>query len=646
MAITISVLISPFLDRELNIQLVSFDDLMDRSNQNPNSVSNKHDTHQQYQNIPRSSSFTHEGSVVFGVKPRTTPSHPFRPPPLADHMSYFSIPNILWTLLVGWWLAIFSMILGLVMCLTIFGWRIGLRLFKFGIFIAYPFGYYAYYDKTPKPNLFVQSVFYFFASLILVIPCLIGSLVSWELLFYIPMAKFLIKSLKVLFKDFYRLKFGRLIHHNPKPGRFPALLTYRCGSFMYFRYSLFEMEAVYLNLFPFVLMSLYLGYLAPDGSCLKEPITSTFISIIATIPCMYVIGVCTEIISGRAGLVLGSLINAGFTGLVELILFYFSIKKGLAEVVRAAVTGAFLMNLLVIPGLSMLSAGIKWKEVKLNRQVQSVSGTILFLAIVAVFFPAVFYNLYEHKTIVCDVCNGVSGRFYVLLDSSINCTQCDLSRLDNLDYDESYTTMARPLMYTVSFLMPIVYGVGLFFSLKTHKYIYDQFEQEQAGEEETSGRLKTWVCVIILLVSCVLFSIVCEILTDVMPETIEKIGLTERFVGLVFYTLVPAVAEFMNAIRFALEGNMGLSLEIGNQGAMVVSLIQMPALVLMSAIIGMSSANESFTLMFEMIDVFAVIISVLLRNQMLMENSINYFTGFAFLVIFLLISVVYYFDPW
>ena len=122
--------------------------------------------------------------------------------------------------------------------------------------------------------------------------------------------------------------------------------------------------------------------------------------------------------------------------------------------------------------------------------------------------------------------------------------------------------------------------------------------------------------------------------------------LTERFVGLVFYTLIPAVAEFMNAVRFALEGNMGLSLEIGNQGAMVVSLIQMPVLVLVSAIIGKESAKESFTLMFENIDIFAIIISVLLRNQMLMENSINYFTGFAFLVIFALIAVVYFFDPY
>ncbi|OHT05512.1 Sodium/calcium exchanger protein [Tritrichomonas foetus] len=597
-------------------------------------------------NLSRHNSELIEPRVVFGVRPRTKTGNTFQPPPMVEHLNYISFPNILWAVLVGWWLALFIFILGLLMCLTICGWRIGVRCFKLAKFIAYPFGYYGYYDKSPKPNMFVRILFYFFASIIFVIPCVLGAFVSWEILFYIPMSKFLINVIKVVFQNIHRLKFGRLLHHNPKPGRFPALLTYRCGSFMYFRYSIFEMEAIYLNLFPFVIICLYLGYLAKETSPLREPVTGTFISIIASIPCMYIIGVCTEIISGRSGLVLGSLINAGFTGLVELILFYFSIRQGLGDVVRAAVTGAFLMNLLVIPGLSMLAAGIKWKEVKLNRKVQSVSGTFLFLAIVAVFFPAVFYGLYEHKTIVCTECNGVEGVYYLAMDSNVNCTQCNMTKMDNLDMDEVYTSMAKPLMYTVSCLMPVVYAMGLFFSLKTHKYIYDQFEQEQQGEEDTGGHIKTWVCVVMLLVSCVLFSIVCEILTDVIPGAISKMGLTERFVGLVFYTLVPAVAEFMNAIRFALEGNMGLSLEIGNQGAMVVSLIQMPALVLMSAIMGQSTGKGSFTLMFEMIDVFAVIISVLLRNQMLMENSINYFTGFAFLVIFLLITVVYYFDPW
>jgi len=582
---------------------------------------------------------------LFGQKPQTIRNQPFIPPSISfERLGYINFANILWTILVGWWLSLSICVLGLLLVVTLFGFKLGLRCFNLAKYVLYPFGYYAYLDDTPTPNIVGKLLFYVF-SIIVFIPLLMATFLSWELIFYIPMAKFLWKLCTVMYSSIHRLRFARLKHHNPKSGRLPAMLTHSAGSFFYFKFTIFNMEVIYLNLLPLVALTFYLGYFAHEESPLREAVTGTLISILATIPCMYVIGVCTEIISGRCGLVLGSLINAGSTGLVELILFYFSIRKGLGDVVRAAVTGAFLMNLLVIPGLSMLAAGIKWKEVKLNRKVQSVSGTFLFLAIVAVFFPAVFYNIYKKSDIVCSYCDGKNGVFHVKSTTGLNCTMCSLTTPDDITKDHVYSSMAKPLMYTTSILMPIVYGVGLFFSLHTHKYIYDQFEAEQEAEEN-QAYLNTYVCVIIIVISCIVFSIVCEVLTDIMPKAIDKLNLTERFVGLVFYTIVPAIAEFMNAIRFALEGNMGLSLEVGNQGAMVVSLIQMPALVLISAILGSDNAKNSFTLMFEMIDVFAIIISVLLRNSMLTEKSINYFTGFAFLIIFLLIAVVYYFDPY
>jgi Ca2+:H+ antiporter len=583
---------------------------------------------------------------LFGVRPHTTLTRkPFVAPAISfDHLSYINFQNIFWTVLVGWWLSIFIALNGVLLIITGFGYKLGVRCLKLARFVLYPFGRYAYLDDSPPPNIVGRVLFYIFTSVFVFVPLVLAMVISWELMFYIPMAKFLSQVLTKLYTNIWRLKFERLVRHNVKSGHLPALLTYSSGSFIYMRYSIFSMEVPYINLWPFIIITFWIKFTTEEQK-VENAVLFTFISIIATIPCMYVIGVCTEIISSRAGLVLGSLINAGFTGLVELILFTFSIAKGLGGVVSSALTGAFLMNLLVIPGLAMLAAGIKWKEVKINRKVQSVSGTFLFLAIVAVFFPAVFYNIYKRGDLVCNECNGVQGVFHVSPSDGLNCTLCSFMTPDILDNDDVYRTMAKPLMYTASILMPIVYAVGMFFSLHTHKYIYDQFENEQEGEGN-HVTIKTYILVIILLVSCIIFSIVCEIITDVMPNAITAMNLTERFVGLVFYTLIPAVAEFMNAIRFALEGNLGLSLEIGNQGALVVSLIQMPALVLISLIFGKGTASTSFTLMFETIDIFAIIISVLLRNFMLMEKSINYFTGFAFMIIFLLIAVVYYFDPY
>ena len=100
----------------------------------------------------------------------------------------------------------------------------------------------------------------------------------------------------------------------------------------------------------------------------------------------------------------------------------------------------------------------------------------------------------------------------------------------------------------------------------------------------------------------------------------------------------------MNAVKFALNGNIGLSMELGNQAAMQTALVEMPALVLLSLIQHKITGAAQLTLVFPFIDIFCVIVAVFLRNSILQEKFVNYFTGIAFLLVFLLICVVYYFE--
>jgi Ca2+:H+ antiporter len=197
--------------------------------------------------------------------------------------------------------------------------------------------------------------------------------------------------------------------------------------------------------------------------------------------------------------------------------------------------------------------------------------------------------------------------------------------------------------------MPIIYIIGVYFSLRSHKHIYEPGDHEH--EVGPSGGLNKWAAVAILITATLVFSGMAHVITEKIPEVIHKLGLSERFVGLVFYTIIPNAAEYMNAVKFAVNGNIGLSMEIGNQGAILTALIEMPALELLSWVQHkISLANDpeknvaQFTLVFPLIDIFCVIIAVLLRNSILLEKTINYFTGTSFLIIMLLISVVYYFD--
>lgn len=91
-----------------------------------------------------------------------------------------------------------------------------------------------------------------------------------------------------------------------------------------------------------------------------------------------------------------------------------------------------------------------------------------------------------------------------------------------------------------------------------------------------------------------------EILVDVVDVVLEGSGIDEKFLGVTLFALVPNTTEFMNAISFALNGNIALryaftllfdkglsnllaSMEIGSAYALQVCLLQIPAMVAFSA---------------------------------------------------------------
>lgn len=583
------------------------------------------------------------------------------------------ISNIIWSILIGWWVSLIYCITGIIFFITIYGYQHGIYCFKMASYIIYPFGKYATIDPTPRgpENAFTQILW------ILLFPIyglgsLLGSAISWELTYYIPMCKFLLRIIKLSFTRPTTIDIVKLVNKNPQPNRFPTLLVHSSGSWMYFKFTLYSFEVPYLNMIPFIILALICGFIGETDNFISNPMFGSVVAMIGAIPCAYLIGICVDDLSHQMGLIVGSILNSSFLAIVELILYYFSLRKSdLSDVVRAAITGAFLMNLLIIPGVGMFAAGLKWNEVILNKKSQSISGTILMLGVSAVLFPSIFYHIHSSTVIECSKCfyvgemnqtkpnlNVVKSTFSKLTSlftsstslsistsngtilKNINCSLCQSKELVNIEEDPVYKKYTEPLMWCMTAVMPIIYILGVFFSLKTHPQI---FVYENKEEGQPAGMNK-WVAIVLLLISTVAFSLMAHVMTDKIPEAIEELHLSPRFVGLVFYTLIPNAAEYMNAIKFALNGNIGLSMEIGNQGALLTAMIELPVLVVISHILNKAFHSVLFTLVFPIIDVCAVLTSTFLRNSILIEKSVNYLTGLSFLIIFLLISIVYFFE--
>lgn len=202
---------------------------------------------------------------------------------------------------------------------------------------------------------------------------------------------------------------------------------------------------------------------------------------------------------------------------------------------------------------------------------------------------------------------------------------------------------------------------------KMYQYIFNQQKgasgAPQAGHDshdeshESSGHdAPSWsrrFALSVLLGCTVLYAIIAEILVDVVDVVVKGSGLPEKFIGVTIFALVPNTTEFMNAMSFAINGNIALSLEIGSAYVLQVCLIQIPVLVGFSAWYnathsfdaGQNIEDYSFTLLFPRWDIIAILLSIFLLTYTYIEARSNYHRGSILVFAYIVFIAGFYFAP-
>lgn len=100
-----------------------------------------------------------------------------------------------------------------------------------------------------------------------------------------------------------------------------------------------------------------------------------------------------------------------------------------------------------------------------------------------------------------------------------------------------------------------------------------------------------------------------------------------------------------------MNGNIALSMEIGSAYALQVCLLQIPALVLFSAVYpnipsGGDPSNYTFSLLFPQWDMVTVILCVFLLSYVYGEGKSNYFKGSILVLTYFVVVTGFYFSGW
>ncbi|KAI6754562.1 hypothetical protein HG530_012314 [Fusarium avenaceum] len=171
---------------------------------------------------------------------------------------------------------------------------------------------------------------------------------------------------------------------------------------------------------------------------------------------------------------------------------------------------------------------------------------------------------------------------------------------------------------------------------------------ERPPRDEEVHHVPNWSrrkSLLILITATLFYCLLATILIDAVDTILQEFYIEERFLGLTVFALIPNATEIWNAILFAANGNIALSVEIGSAYALQVCLLQIPALVFFSAVFqspGHQQIDYVFTMVLPQWDMFVVIFSVFLHGYMQNEGRSNYFKGSILLLSYVAVMIGFF----
>ncbi len=330
-----------------------------------------------------------------------------------------------------------------------------------------------------------------------------------------------------------------------------------------------------------------------------------FASALGVIPTAALMGRATEELAVRSGPGIGGLLNVTFGNAPELIIALFALGAGLHEVVKASIIGSIMGNTLLVLGASMFVGGWGRDRQRFDRTAASAQSSMLLLAAAALVMPAV-YEL-------------VDGR------------GLPLPGAERVHYD----TTVQSLSAAVAVVLILSYAAGLWFSLKTHR---DLFNPVHDGDDEHGEPWSVRKAVIALAIAGVAVGVMSEILVDSISDAAETLGLSEFFIGVIIVAIVGNAAEHWVAVLVARKDKMDLAVNIAIGSSAQIALFVAPVLVLTSFVVG----PHPMALVFNGFELAGILLAILIANNVTNEGESTWYEGLQLLAVYLVLGLAFF----
>jgi Ca2+:H+ antiporter len=321
------------------------------------------------------------------------------------------------------------------------------------------------------------------------------------------------------------------------------------------------------------------------------------LSVLAIIPLAALLSHATESVAAKTGDAVGGLLNATLGNLTELVIALTALRAGQYLLVKASIAGAIVTNSLFMLGGAFLLGGLTHHIQEFNRNGARLQASLLFLATIGLLVPS-----------------AVGGA-----DAG------------------AAAAIAQPLSLGLSGLLIAGYGLGLLFSLRTHRELFAS--SGHAGHDDDPWPLGPALAT--LAGVTVLVALVSEVFVESVQEAAAGFGMSPAFVGFIVVALVGGAAEMTAAFSAARKNRLDLSVGIALGSASQIALFVAPVLVILSYVM----APVPMDLQFWMGAVVMMVVASLTASLVTNSGRSTWFVGVLVLMIYLIFAMTLYVLP-
>jgi len=311
-----------------------------------------------------------------------------------------------------------------------------------------------------------------------------------------------------------------------------------------------------------------------------------FAACIAIIPLAGFMGEATESLACHAGERVGGLLNATFGNATELLITIFALRAGLFDVVKASIAGSILGNILLVLGIAILVGGLKNGEQTFDRVHFSNQANLMFLGIIALIIPAVFFQ------------------------------------------GETQHHALEGFSLAVASILLILYFAGLLFAMGRTKEIC----------EAEAARWSRSKALLVLGLTTLLIALESEFLVGGIEPVTEALGWSQLFIGIIIIPIIGNAAEHFTAVTMAYRNKMDLSFEIAMGSSTQIAMLVTPMLIFLSFALG-----SPMTMMFNFHEIVVVGLAVLIAQFISLDGESNWLEGALLVAAYFIIAIAFYF---